>query len=288
MLKRILFYLVPANTTSNDLRMLLVALKNAGIESAVCDSSELPPSFPAAPSAATTSYADCLLLTDSANGIAFAQSVKAPCIGYSPAGSNENLSGAYALFEDFSSIDVGYLCRTHAHAMGYPAHILSTKRLIIREFSESEFPALYTMCTEPSTASFMKETLCDYATEQEKHKAYIRNIYPLFDLALWGVFEKSSGKLIGKAGFSLPEHSAELFSVGYLIDVPNRGCGYAKELLPALLSYAKEQGYPEISAKIKPDNAASLKVLEHCGFPYERIEDTETAIQHYRIYLPHP
>lgn len=228
---------------------------------------------------------DCLMLTDSAAGIAFARKTGLASIGYAPPEGTEDMSGAYALFEDFASVDVAYLCRTHAHAAGYPADILSTERLFVREFSPEDFPALYTMCTEPSTVSFMEESLSDYETELKKHNAYIRNVYPFFDLALWGVYEKASGRLIGRAGFSLPENDSDTFSLGYLIDVPYRKCGFAKELIPALLSYAKEQGYEKISARIKQGNVASVKALTQCGFPYKYKEDTGNGILTYFIYL---
>jgi len=225
------------------------------------------------------------MLTASAAGIAFARKTGLASIGYAPPEGTEDMSGAYALFEDFSSIDAAYLCRTHAHAMGYPADILSTERLLVRELSEEDFPALYAMCTESSTAFFMEETLSDYDTEFEKHAAYLRTVYPFFDLALWGVYEKSSGKLIGRAGFSLSEDESDTFSIGYLIDVPYRRCGYAKELIPALLSYAKEQGYTEISARIKKDNIPSVKALEQCGYPYECTEDAGKETLTFFIYL---
>ncbi len=275
MLKRVLFDITPQVAQSGVVRELLQALKQSGIDFFL--SSSLP------------SYVVCdnefLVLTDSAAGIASSRAAGIPCIGYAPQESNEDMSGAYALFEDFASIDIGYLRRTHAHAVGYPAEILTTERLTVQEFSEADFPALFAMCTEPSTVSFMEETLSDYETEKEKHTAYIRNIYPIFDLALWGVYEKGSGKLIGRAGFSLPEDDSETFSIGYLIDVPYRRYGFAKELIPALLSYAKEQGYTEVSARIKKENTASIKVLEQCGFPYERRANITQGILTYIINL---
>ena len=141
------------------------------------------------------------------------------------------------------------------------------------------------MCTAPETAPFMDEKLSDFETEQEKHSAYLRNVYPFFDLALWGVYEKKTGTLMGRAGFSLPEDDTDTFLLGYLIDVPYRKRGYAKELLPALLSYAREQGYTKVSAKIKQDNVASQRTLAGCDFPYACKEDTVHGILIYTIDL---
>lgn len=284
MLKGIVFHLAPEVVKSQATGELIETLK-------LCDMDYILSSETSSASLQTmlNSFSlppeNFLVLTDSYTGISSAKAVGIPCIGYIPPGSLENMSDAYALFEDFASIDVGYLCRTHAHAIGYPADILTTERLMVREFSKEDFPALYSMCTEPATASFMEEILFDYETEQEKHSAYIRNIYPFFDLALWGVYEKASGKLIGKAGFSLPEDDSGIFSIGYLIDVPYRRRGYAKELIPALLSYAKEQGHTKISARIKKENIGSVMALSQCGFPYKCEEYPTKSILTYIIHL---
>lgn len=290
MLKGILFDFVSAVAESLFVQKLLQELEPLGIRYVFCthgfsSGSATTAPFPEPFSLLSLPGTDCLILTDSAAGVLSARTAKVPCIGYAPPESSEDLSGAYAVFEDFASIDVNYLCRTHAHALGYPAHILSTERLTVREFSEADFPALYTMCTEPSTASFMEDTPSDYNTEQEKHRAYLRNVYPFFDLALWGVYEKTSGTLIGRAGFSLPSDASELFSLGYLIDISYRHRGYAKELIPALLIYAKEQGYSKVNARIKVENAASIKVLEQCGFPYKLWKNTTQGILSYLIYM---
>ncbi len=297
MLRGIAFYLAPEMAESQDVKELLNELGKKEIRYVFCpphdvfsstDASKTSPfmtSFAALQRSLTLPVEDCLVLTDSAAGIASAKAAGVPCIGYASSVSTEDMSGAYALFEDFASIDAAYLSRTHAHAVGYPADILSTNRLLVREFSPADFPALYAMCTEPSTASFMEEVLSDYNTEQEKHNAYLRNIYPFFDLALWGIYERTSSTLIGRAGFSLPADASDTFSLGYLIDVPYRRQGIAKELIPALLTYAKEQGYQKISARIKQNNIASVKVLEQCGFPYECKEDTDKGILTYIIYL---
>lgn len=229
---------------------------------------------------------NCIVLTDTEAGTIAAKSARIPCIGFiNPNSEKQNLSGAYALFESFENADAAYLRRTHAHALGYPADILETERLFIRELSMEDFPALYAMCTAPETAVWMEETLSDYATEQEKHYAYISGIYPLFDLALWGVYEKSTGTLIGRVGFSLPEDENDAYSIGYLIDTAYRNKGYAKECVPALLAYAKEQGITTVVARIKKDNLPSQKVIKVCGYSYDSETDSPHGVVTYRIPL---
>lgn len=221
---------------------------------------------------------NCIVITDSTEGVLSAKAAGIPCIGYEPPGCYGNLSGAYAIIQSFRMIDPGYLCRTHAHALSYPANIISTKRLIIRELSEEDFPALYDMCTEPETAAFMDETLADYDTEQEKHTAYLRNIYPFYELALWGVYEKESGRLVGRVGFSLPEDDSNCYWLGYFIEKNSRRKGYATECIPAILHFASCQDCRYVSVKIRKNNLISMKVLEQCLFPYECTAQTSDAL----------
>ena len=291
MLKKIILDLSSAVAKSQSVQSFLHILEHSEIDCLLHPNETLTPAYFSAPFSGAITTNDglfsenILVITNTASSVSSARTAHLPCIGFAPPGHSEDLSGAYALFEDFASIDIGYLCRTHAHAMGYPAEILTTDRLTVRELSEEDFPALYSMCTAPETAPFMEEKLSDYKKEQEKHSAYLRNVYPFFDLALWGVYEKTSGTLMGRAGFSLPEDDTDTFLLGYLIDVPYRKQGYAKELLPALLSYAKEQGYSKVSAKIKRDNIASQRTLANCGYPYDCKDTPQQKVYTYTIYL---
>lgn len=286
MLEGVLFDFTPSAEDTNHLPFLCDDLNVWGIrflqnQSGVCPSAglyldmvhrlALPPQ-------------NCLVITDSFEGVAAANAAGIPCIGYEPPGTLNSLSDAYAIIQGFRFVDPGYLSRTHAHALSYPAFIIRTERLLIRELSPEDFPALYAMCTEPDTAAFMDEKLSDNDTELEKHYSYIKNIYPFYELALWGVYERESGKLVGRVGFSLPEDDSNCYWLGYLIDVPYRNRGYAKECVPAVLHFASCQGCRYVSAKIRKNNPASVKVLEHCLFPYECTGETTDAWI-YKIYL---
>lgn len=247
-----------------------------------------PDIFLLAAQALGLSPADCILIGDSNDGMQASNAANIPCIGFSyPPFNKHPLSSAYALLESFEAADTAYLCRTHAHALGYPAKIRKTKRLLIRELSMDDFPALYAMCTAPETAPWMNETLSDFSTEQEKHRAYLSNVYPFFDLALWGVYERKTGKLIGRAGFSLPEGEDDSYSLGYLIATPYRRQGLAAECVSALLAYAKEQGVTTVLAHRKVDNLASQRVLDACGISYRKIAATEKFLT-YRLFLSEP
>lgn len=245
-------------------------------DSALPEEKPAPDAFLLAVQALGLSPADCILIGDSNVCMQASKAAGIPCIGFlSPSSDGHFLSSAYALLESFESADTAYLCRTHAHALGYPAKIRSTRRLLIRELSMDDFPALYAMCTAPETAPWMNEAFSDFSSEREKHRAYLANVYPFFDLALWGVYDKKTGKLIGRAGFSLPEAGNDAYSLGYLIAAPYRRQGLATECVSALLAYAKEQGMTTVLAHIKTGNLASQGVLDACGVIYREIAATD-------------
>ena len=83
--------------------------------------------------------------------------------------------------------------------------------------------------------------------------------------AIWLIVRKD-GAHIGNLSFKgVPENGvAEL---GYGIDEEYRGWGYATEAVETILQWAFDQpGVSSVAAETEPDNAASRRVLEKCGF----------------------
>lgn len=83
----------------------------------------------------------------------------------------------------------------------------------------------------------------------------------------------SSGRrqeIIGWAGLQfLPELNE--IEVGYLLDQPFWGKGYATEAARASLRFGFEHfGFPRMIALVHPENIASRRVIEKCGMRYEK------------------
>jgi [ribosomal protein S5]-alanine N-acetyltransferase len=74
----------------------------------------------------------------------------------------------------------------------------------------------------------------------------------------------STGDLIGSCGFAFPKR--ELAEVGYIIARGAWGRGYATESLVAQIDAAALLAPVTLEAAVHPDNGASLRVLEKCGF----------------------
>lgn len=79
--------------------------------------------------------------------------------------------------------------------------------------------------------------------------------------------ERSSGTVVGSCGFKGPPTADGVVEVAYGTEPNHRGKGYATEAARALTEFAFASGCVRlVCAHAKPDNGASARVLEKCGF----------------------
>jgi len=84
----------------------------------------------------------------------------------------------------------------------------------------------------------------------------------------WGVLPYGEGEIIGWAGLQFVPELNET-EVGFLLDRPFWGKGYATEAALASLRYGFEHfSLDHIIALVHPDNLASRRVIEKCGMTY--------------------
>ena len=84
----------------------------------------------------------------------------------------------------------------------------------------------------------------------------------------WSIVPNGESQIIGWVGLQfLPELKET--EVGYLLDAPYWGKGYATEAARASIQYGFEHcGLQEIIALVHPDNVASRRVIEKCAMIY--------------------
>ena len=75
------------------------------------------------------------------------------------------------------------------------------------------------------------------------------------------------GKLLGSTGFGF--ESASVAATGYVLARDSWGGGYATEALAAIVDIARSLRVLRLYALCHPDNPASARVLEKCGFRME-------------------
>lgn len=130
-----------------------------------------------------------------------------------------------------------------------------TERLQIHIASDREMEELIAAQTDPELAAAYNEMLDGSRSHPEQRDWY----------AVW-MLETKDGAHVGDLSFKglQPDGSAE---IGYGIDEAYRNNGYATEAVGFAVRWALDQpGVARVEAETAPDNRASRRVLEKCGF----------------------
>jgi RimJ/RimL family protein N-acetyltransferase len=81
------------------------------------------------------------------------------------------------------------------------------------------------------------------------------------------IVDAESGEVIGTCGFKGPPDAAGVVEIAYGIVPSFEGRGYATEAAQALVDFARHhREVRAVRAHTLPDNRASVRVLEKCGF----------------------
>lgn len=141
---------------------------------------------------------------------------------------------------------------------------IQTRRLVLREFREDDLDAFHAMMSDPAVMQFAP-TLPHECLEQTREWLSGRiGIAPGTGEDL--VIERE-GRTIGKVGFrAFPE-------IGFLLARDSWGSGLATEAVEAVLERAftvHRRGI--VTARVDPDNSASLRLLRKLGFIETRRE----------------
>ncbi|SFA71154.1 MULTISPECIES: GNAT family N-acetyltransferase [unclassified Bacillus (in: firmicutes)] len=107
-------------------------------------------------------------------------------------------------------------------------------------------------------------------------------------LSVYAVEDKETGKVLGAAGFNIPE-GIEKVELIYHFGKQAWGKGYAKEAAQACLQVAENHGQVRtIYAAADPNNIGSLKILEKIGFTFKEMkwfDDTNQEEPYYEYEI---
>lgn len=216
---------------------------------------------------------ETMVVEDSCFGAQAAKAAGITCVGFvNPHSGQQNLSSADVLLESFEGIDYRFFKNVHLRSNGKPITIADTKRLIIREMSTEDVPDMYEMYKNPEVRKYIPDIDEYLEVEVEKQAAYIRNVYSFYGYGIWGVFSKTSRKMIGRCGIeNLKIDGKEEIALSYLLDNTHWGYGYALECCNAVLDYARQElGISRIVAVIDKDNARSIHTAKNLNMSLEK------------------
>jgi RimJ/RimL family protein N-acetyltransferase len=149
--------------------------------------------------------------------------------------------------------------------------ILTTKRLLLREFEEQDWQAVLAYQSDPRYLRYYPWT---HRTEQDV-RAFVgvflvrRKEEPRTTFQ-FAITLAPGGQLIGNAGIRMRTPDAEEADLGYELDPRYWGRGYATEAASALLAFGfRELKLHRVWAECLAENTASAHVLAKIGMQQE-------------------
>lgn len=134
--------------------------------------------------------------------------------------------------------------------------VVKTKRMVLRPMDEEEIVELIEHTEDEEMRKAYSEMLEGSRQDPENRIWY----------APWKMILKDSREMIGDLCFKGPvkEHAVE---IGYGISSEYEGSGYMTEAVKAMTQWAfRQKNVIFVEAETDPENKASQKVLEKCGF----------------------
>ncbi|HEV7239028.1 MAG TPA: GNAT family N-acetyltransferase [Thermoanaerobaculia bacterium] len=141
---------------------------------------------------------------------------------------------------------------------------LTTERLQLRMLQDADFEEYAAIHTDAEVTKYTVRTQLS-RMEAWRHLAVMVGHWHLRGFGMWGVFEKSTGALVGRVGFHQPDGWPD-FELGWTIGRNWWGKGYATEAAQRCVEFAfAEMDRDRLISLIDPENVASIHVAERIG-----------------------
>lgn len=162
--------------------------------------------------------------------------------------------------------------------------ILQTSRLLLREMTEDDLPALRSILQDPQVMYAY-----EHAFSEEEVRAWLakqRRRYAEDGFGLWAMVLRQTGAMIGQCGLTWQDRGdgTQCVEVGYLLQRAFWHQGYATEAATACKAYAfQELGLDEVCSIIRDNNLASQAVAKRNGM----IVTGRLVKHYYGMDMPH-
>lgn len=138
---------------------------------------------------------------------------------------------------------------------------ITTPRLILREFRESDYDDLYEFLYQLRDDEFEGYPGITYENGREHLK------YRVGSDEFYAIELAESGKVIGNIYYGKRDFEAR--EVGYIVNKDFQRKGYASEALKAVIDNAFADGVHRVYAELDPRNECSWRLLEKVGMARE-------------------
>lgn len=148
--------------------------------------------------------------------------------------------------------------------------ILMTERLVLRQITLDDAKDMFEMRSDSGAMKYIPRPI---AQKLEDAEALIRLMQTTVDTKegiVWGISFKNDPKLIGSIGFYRPKKEHFRAEVGYQLNRNYWQQGITYEAILPILDFAFDKmKCHTIEAVIDPENVASERLLQKCGFVKE-------------------
>lgn len=151
-----------------------------------------------------------------------------------------------------------------------PFPIIETERLLLRQITNNDVKEVFELRSNPETMKYIPRPLVKTTEDALEHIAMIEEKIVSNKGINWGITLKGSSKLLGIIGFYRMQPENYRAEIGYMLLPDFHGKGIVPEALKRLINYGFDNlKLHSIEAVIDPENTASEKVLQNCGFTKE-------------------
>jgi RimJ/RimL family protein N-acetyltransferase len=142
---------------------------------------------------------------------------------------------------------------------------IETERLTLRPFREDDVSPFFELSQDPDVMRYVGDRRVPTLQESWRAIAGWLGHWALRGYGQWAIEERSSGRLIGRAGIINPVDWPGP-EVGYVLGRAWWGRGYATEAARAAMDWGFEQiGFADLLSLIDPANLASIAVATRLG-----------------------
>jgi ribosomal-protein-alanine N-acetyltransferase len=151
-----------------------------------------------------------------------------------------------------------------------PFPVIETERLILRRVTNDDANAVFEIRSNPETMKFIPRPLLKNTDEALELIAEIDSKITANTGINWAITLKDNPKLLGIIGYYRTQPENYRSEIGYILLPEFHGKGIVSEAVNRLIRFGFEDlKLHSIEAVIDPENIASEKVLQKCGFVKE-------------------
>ncbi len=152
-----------------------------------------------------------------------------------------------------------------------PVPTLTTERLLLRPFRQSDLDVYAAMGADPETIQYLGEGRPLGRAASWRLMAMLLGHWDLRGYGMWALEDRVTHEFVGRAGLYCEEEWPGV-EIGWVVRRNRWGAGLATEAARAAARHAfAELDVDHLISLIHPDNAASIRVAEKLGARFERL-----------------